>query len=166
MIEGDGGTVGPNLERIELVARLTETLTSEDCPLHIDEINKLDSEPFTNYRSARQNVLDAEGLEKVRKWIEYRIQEPRFDRTVSAMPNLGLGPDEAVIIANFLVEGHSSQRGDPLRRLFDRLSGDSIGRRDLALFLVLGGAVGSVGATMMISAIIWMTRRRRNSRSD
>jgi len=166
MIQGDGGTVGPNLERSELVARLTERLTSEDYPLQIDEINKLNSEPFTNYRSARQEVLDATGSEKVKKWIEYRVQEPRFDQTVSAMPNLGLSPDEAAIIADFLVRGATSQSSDPLRKLFDRLSGDNIGRRDLALFFVLGGAVGSVGATVIAAGIVWLMYRRRASQRD
>jgi len=161
IIEGDGGTVGPNLERSELVARLREVLNSPAYALQIVEIDELDSEPFVDYRMARQGVLDAEGNDKVRKWISLRIQEPRFDRTFSAMPNLGIDSHEAAIIADFLVAGNTSQTGDPLRRMFDRLSGDRIGRRDLALFFVLGGTMGTLGATIIGVSIMWIVRRRK-----
>jgi uncharacterized membrane protein YoaK (UPF0700 family) len=97
----------------------------------------------------------------VRKWISLRIQEPRFDRTFSAMPNLGIDSHEAAIIADFLVAGNTSQTGDPLRRMFDRLSGDRIGRRDLALFFVLGGTMGTLGATIIGVSIMWIVRRRK-----
>lgn len=163
MIRGDGGTVGPDLESSALVARLSDDLNSSDYTLSVEEINELDSAPFARYRSARQEVLDAEGIDKVRTWIKYRIQEPRFDRSSSAMPNLGIGPEEAEIIADFLVEGADSESRDPIRKLFDRLSGESIGRKDLALFFVIGSVGGAIGTILLVSVVVWIIRRRSHS---
>lgn len=98
-----GGTAGPRLDQDELVARLETRLNSEAYVNTLAEIEQLDTEPQRSYRAARQEVLAAQGLDRVRVWIKYRIQEPRFDNTYTQMPNLGVTEQEAEILTEFLM---------------------------------------------------------------
>lgn len=113
---GFGGSAGPPLDREALVARLDQRLNSEAYVDSLKEIDALDNEPQRNFAAARQEVLAADGMDRVRTWVKYRIQEPRFDNLYSQMPNLGVSEQEAVIIADFLL-GDDEQNADLLSRI-------------------------------------------------
>ena len=73
-----------------LVARLHRRLNSEEYRQYSKEINVLDSEPFSIFKAARKEVMEAEGEDKIETWIKYKLQEPRFDNPYAQMPNLDL----------------------------------------------------------------------------
>jgi hypothetical protein len=98
-----GGSVAPSLDREGLVSRIATRLNSSEYLQTIEKADRIDQEPFTSFRQARNEVLTSEGLEQVRTWIEYRIQEPRFDDANAVMPNLAVSQQEASLIAEFLV---------------------------------------------------------------
>jgi hypothetical protein len=68
------------------------------------EIDRLKIEPFVSYTKARRDVAAAEGMDRIRLWLRYRIQEPRFDATNSQMPNFGLSEQQAQLIADYLLK--------------------------------------------------------------
>ena len=102
-LAGTGGTVAPPLDREGLVSRIKTRLNSPEYLQNVKDVDQIDREPFTSFRQARNEVLSFQGLEQVRTWIKYRIQEPRFDNANSVMPNLTVSPQEATLIASFLV---------------------------------------------------------------
>lgn len=97
-----GGIVGPILDREFLVPRVLGRLESQEYPSQLEELDRLEEEPFASFRQARQEVAEAEGMEKVALWLQYRIQEPKFDDLFAQMPNLGINPEQARIIAAHL----------------------------------------------------------------
>jgi mono/diheme cytochrome c family protein len=103
--QGGGGSVGPALDRDEMVARIQARLNSQEYRDTVVEVEAMDSEPFVSYRQARQEVAAAKDLEQVRLWIKYHLLEPRFDNPNSAMPNLALTDAEADLITDYLLEG-------------------------------------------------------------
>jgi mono/diheme cytochrome c family protein len=96
-----GGGVGPTLGA-DLVPRLRERLHSEAYEEQVKAVDRLATEPQASHAAARREVLDAEGVERVRTWIEHFVREPRFDREYTTMPNLGVTEAEAVAIASYL----------------------------------------------------------------
>jgi glucose/arabinose dehydrogenase len=100
---GYGGSVGPPLDREALVERLQARLNSVEYLESLEEIDQLAIEPQASFRKAREEVLTAEGLERVWIWTQYRIQEPKFDNNHSQMPNTGVSAAEAAILTDFLL---------------------------------------------------------------
>jgi hypothetical protein len=99
-----GGAAGPSLEPGELVARLDQRLNSEEYVSSVKELDSVDNEPQRSYGAAREQVLAAAGRDKIRHWLKYHILEPRFDTLYSQMPNLGLSEEEALLIADYLLD--------------------------------------------------------------
>jgi glucose/arabinose dehydrogenase len=97
------GTIGPKLDTDELVTRVSERLGSGMYEDRVSEIDKLDAEPYKSYREERAEVIQKDGIEKVRAWVKYHIMEPKFDNPDSAMPNLGVSEEEAEVITLHLV---------------------------------------------------------------
>jgi hypothetical protein len=106
-----GGSVGPRLDRDSLVLRLMSRLYSPDYRNTVQQTDQLTAEPFRSYQTARHAVLKAEGYDRLRLWLTYRIREPRFDNAFSQMPNLGLSEKEAASIADFLLGGTRHAKG-------------------------------------------------------
>ena len=98
----DGGTVGPVLDQDLLVSRVETRLVSDEYLREVEALDQVDQEPSVSFRQARQDVLNAQGLEKVRLWLEYRILEPRFDAPDAQMPNLGITQEQARVISTYL----------------------------------------------------------------
>ena len=102
-VDGTGrGTTGPVLDRGVLVPRVMARLNSDEYAQAVIKVDQLNQEPFGSFREARRKVKQAQGLEQVRLWLEYRIQEPRFDDADAEMPNLGIPKDVAARIAAYL----------------------------------------------------------------
>lgn len=95
--------VGPPLDRDSLVPRLRERLTSEDYLRLLADLDTLEAGPLADYREERRAVREAEGMERLRLWIRYKLEEPRFANPGAAMPDLGLTAGEARSIADHLV---------------------------------------------------------------
>lgn len=97
-----GGTAAPPLDQAALIERLQLRLDSEAYLKQVADIDALDQDPQRQFAAARREVLAANGLDRIRTWIKYRVQEPRFDNTYTQMPNLGVTPAEAEILADYL----------------------------------------------------------------
>jgi len=102
LIDGQGGTIGPTLARNDLVPRLERRLNSEAYSRTLKELDELDLEPFLSFRDARHAIVQAQGLEKIRLWLFYRILEPKFDDPDAAMPRPSLSSPQAKAVADYL----------------------------------------------------------------
>ena len=150
-----GGNVGPRLDPAPLLESLARQLESPEYLASLDEMDRLDEEPQRSFRKARQEIRDAKGLERIRKWVYYRVQEPRFDRILSAMPNCNVSAPEARRITDLLVKAslpRPSWKGR-VARLLPR----SIDRKQLPLWL--GGAF-AIGLGMGVAGVLVARRRR------
>ena len=154
--------VGPSLERDVLVERLRERLNSEEYVRSVEEIDALETEPHVSYRQARQEVLEAEGMDRVRIWIEHRIQEPRFDNRTSLMPKLGITEEEAVLIADVLLVGGSGGGEGVTERAKSLLLPEEVGRIHLVQYFVGGFLIGGIAFAISILVVIGIYRRIRS----
>lgn len=102
-LRGKGGNEGPPLDREALVASLGKSLSSPEYDRESRALDSLDEEPFPRFREARAKVREADGLDKIRLWIRYRLVEPRFDTRVTRMPAMGLSEREAALVADYLL---------------------------------------------------------------
>ena len=112
---GAGGD-GPILDKEGLVARIEERINSSEYAVIVKELDKIDGEPYRSFRKARREVMEKQGLEKVRAWIKYRVMEPRFDNPYARMPNMGVTEANARIIADYLLsEDRDTRDGIDMR---------------------------------------------------
>ena len=134
-----------------LARRLSDRLESEEYEASVRQLDELDDEVFRRYRDARRNVLEAQGDEKLRTWLQYRLLEPRFDNPSSQMPNLGLSEAEADNLTRFLLLDRTvgGVRGTVMRLL------PELRYRHLAASFAVGLAAGLVFALAM-----WFLARR------
>jgi mono/diheme cytochrome c family protein len=101
--DGKGGTLGPSLNYLDLIPRLTERLNTQEYVDSLDEIDLLPGEPYVSTTGARQAVRDVRGETRVLVWIYHRLLQPKFDNPDAQMPALGLTKEQAEAIARFLV---------------------------------------------------------------
>lgn len=143
---GFGGAAGPPLDRATLASRLSQRVNNDAYIRSLDVIDQLTSEPQASFRAARDAIRQAQGDERVRLWLKYRVLEPRFDNTTTPMPNVGLSEQEADVLAAYLLDGAGPSLGssDMLASLnFFFRSRLRVGLAAFALgALVVGGAVG------------------------
>ena len=173
MIRGQGASVGPALDFDRTrVSQLEERLSSEDYAAQVAEVDQLNEEPFVSFRDERQAVLAAEGEEKVRLWMRYRIMEPAFDSPAAQMPNLGIEQEEADRLVSALLDrggggvGQDSfvvRTGTRIREalpFFPRSRGG-----DFVAGAFVGGIAGAIGGAILLGVIwlfvAWRRRRRR-----
>jgi len=97
-------SVGPTLDPPTLVANVMDRVGADGYADELRRIDALDEEPYISTRAARREVAAAKGKEKARLWLKYRIMEPRFDTTVSMMPNQGVSQAHAERLARYFVE--------------------------------------------------------------
>lgn len=140
-----GGVVAPELDRGDgpMIDIVMANLEKDDYIKTLDEIDKMDKEPFLSYKKARQEMRDKAGLERAKLWIKYHIIEPRFDNPYSQMPNLGLTDSEATLITNYLF----SKRGKKQEFSFKNLIPKPRKRHIVFAFaggLVLGVILGFI----------------------
>jgi len=155
-----GGTIGPSLQRDSLIPRLQDLLFSADYRKNVEQIDALDTDPWASYREARLDVLNADGDERIRRWVTYRILEPRFDRETSLMPRLNVTRSEAQLIARHLIRDTRNQSVERiLGKIFPARS--ALRRRHLAIYLAAGILFGAIGA---ISFAWFLTHMRGRNR--
>ena len=174
--DNGGGTVGPALDREPLVTRIQMRLSSQEYARNAIELDLLDQEPFVSFRDARQQVQQAQALEKVRLWLQYRIQEPRFDDPAAQMPNLGILQDQARIMSAYLAgseeeiqekeetEGFFRGIVNGVRDWFPAATRANAKKYGAALFGV-GFAVGGIALATFTWLYIWIRTKRRGRKS-
>lgn len=161
---GKGGTAGPALDRHELVARLTQRLSSDEYRRTVDWVDTLPAEPFLSNREARHDVLALQGLDRVRLWMRHHIRQPKFDNPMSQMPALDMSDADAVALTDFLLGppkpvlapskpvavSQTKPKGRPKPKLR---------YRHVALAFMVGLALGGTGA---LAARRWRHGRARS----
>jgi glucose/arabinose dehydrogenase len=150
---GFGGAAGPPLSRELLIANIQARLNNAQYRQLLADLDKLEEEPWVSTRPARAAVLNAEGEAAIRQWIINQIVEPRWDNRGSQMPNLGVSPAEAAIIADYLL-AKPADRGwltQVMTLLRSRLAWASFG---------IGIVVGVIG----LMAVNWVWGRRKKPR--
>lgn len=162
--EGDKVKAAPPLDPETLITRLSKRLNSPEYARSLEEINRLDMTPFTQFRDARQQMMAAQGNERVRHWLVNRLKEPMFDRKASAMPSFSMNDKDANLIADYLIRrdvgvsgGSSASYKNRLRALLP----ETPKRRHLAI----AAGVGFVGALGMMGIVLSIRRLRQRSRS-
>jgi hypothetical protein len=138
---------GPPLDPQTLVPRLVAKLESRQYAEEVAQVDALTSEPFNSFRDARAQIMAADGVERVRLWMKHFLLEPNFDRRVSAMPNLGLAEEEAVQIADYLInrsDAGAHQRGAIFARLASvaRKLFSGLNYRHMPIILAFGFLLG------------------------
>ena len=165
-LRGTGGSVGPVLDRQALVQRIETRLESPEYKQRLEGIDQLDREPFKSFRAARKEVLSSEGLEQVRAWIEYQIQEPKFDDPDAVMPNLAVSKQESALIADFLLTPVGSKGF--IRQLVER-GGDLLPhprKRHLVSFFAGGFILGGLAFALSYAVLRALQRNRRSKSID
>jgi mono/diheme cytochrome c family protein len=160
-IGGIGTAQGPALDRGDMRSRLTERLASAEYQDNVDEVDRLTRDPFPAWRDERHAVLDATGDEQLRRWITYRIREPRFDDPDAAMPRLGLTERQASVVADYLLGIGQSEEGaaPPEPTLTRRVRNTLTSKRFAA------GVVAGFAAAAALGAGIGVARRLRRRRA-
>jgi len=147
---GYGGTTGPPLGGKQMLTRIQTMLNSDEYLRSLKEIELLDSEPYRSFKTARREVVQAQGEEKIRLWIKYRLQEPRFDRLYSQMPSFGLSETEAFIITDYLLPKQNATGLGSLKREVARLF-----RQRSIFFAFLSG----FASALVLAVGIWLVKR-------
>lgn len=149
--------VGPPLDRDSLVPRLRERLSSEDYLRYLAKLDTVQEGPVAAYRDERRAVREAEGLERVRLWVRYKLEEPRFANPGAAMPDLGLTAGEARSLAEYLVsEPESPSTVERIKGVLRSVLPTPTYRNLVLLF-----AAGFLIAAAAIAGLLYLRRRRR-----
>jgi cytochrome c2 len=102
-LNGSGGEVGPNLDYLDLIERLSNRLNSNEYVTQLDAIDMLQVEPFVSFIEERDEIRNLEGSDLLESWMVSHLIEPKFDNPGAQMPNLGLTKDQAKSITSFLL---------------------------------------------------------------
>lgn len=154
-LDNVGGTSGPPLDRPALERRVEDRLASPEYARRVEELARLDQEPFASYRDERRKVLARDGRERVLLWLEYRLLEPRFDDPDATMPKVGATPAQAAAIAEYLVSGEAEGAAPPAVAFSDRVRNTLKSKRFAA------GVVAGLGFAAAAFALFGLVRRAR-----
>jgi len=155
--DGEGGSVGPPLDKSPLTNRLESTIFSKEYEGSIRDLDQLDEGPWADFKAARGEVLSASGEDRMLAWIKYRIMEPRFDRIDAQMPTLGVSEGDAEALADFLL-------GDSMP-WWRRQAIEIFGSRASAAWFMVGGVVATLGllaAYLLVRFVPWRRWLRRS----
>jgi len=152
-VGGSGGRGGPSLQAEPLYARVRERLDSAE---YLAVLRSAPDEgEGDDAAGARRKVLESQGREQVRAWIEARIRHPNFDDPSVQMPHLGISTVDARTIAEHLVDEGRGFDLRPLKRLLPEHP------RQRHLIYAFGAGVVAAAAAM---TGILAARRFRNHR--
>ena len=156
----------------QLVARLNARLNSSEYEATLRVVDELSREPFTSYSGARAQLLQLEGMDRVRLWLENRLREPRFDDPGARMPKPNLTMEEILILTDFLLTVEEAKQDDP-QPIVDRevsladrirvLLPNPMGIRHLASFLMAGAVIGWLSLSALFMATRFLRKADRSN---
>lgn len=161
----EGGTAGPTLNQPQLAERINAKLNSSDYVQTLQEVDRLDREPFLSYKEARSEVITLEGQEKLRTWMIYHIMEPKFDNPNSLMPNMGLSRTEATLITDYLLQEQDTGFVAKTEDMIIQHLPAVILPRHLFFALGMGLVLGAIFSAAFIT-VIQRIRKKRISSSE
>ena len=175
--EPNVNATAPPLDPKQLITRLIARLNSSEYEATLRAVDELSREPFASYREARAQLLQLEGMDRVRLWLEQRLREPRFDDPGARMPQPNLTEDEILILTDFLLPEEDTNQADPEPiddpevSLADRVRAllpDPMGIRHLASFLIAGAIIGwlSLGALLLAARFHRRADRSNGNRAN
>jgi hypothetical protein len=144
------GLVGPILDRKALGKTLMERLHTPEYEAILNTIDGLKVEPYLSTAAGRDAVRKSQGKERVRNWLINRLLEPRFDRKVTQMPNVGMNEEEAKVIADWFMD-FPTENPTFLQKLATRIL-PTPSYKSLMLMFILGG-LASVIATVILAKL-------------
>ena len=160
----------PPLDPNQLIPRLNARLNSSEYEATLRAVDKLSREPFASYREARAQLLQLEGMDRIRLWLEQRLREPRFDDPGARMPQPNLTEAEIKILTDFLLPAVDTSQSDPEPiddpelSLADRVRAllpNPMGIRHLASFLIGGAIIGWLSLGALLLAVRFIRRADR-----
>ena len=164
---GSGSSFGPSLDS-ELFASISARLGEENYRDRVTAVDSLDTSPFVEFKQAREQVLNAESRERLMIWLTHYLQEPVFDNPQSQMPNLGVEPEDASVIASYLIKINQSDktgihkdigRLDQLRFLIAYFLPELRYRHIVVSFLL-----GTIMGLIFLTSVIALRSRKARSR--
>ena len=159
-LAGQGGQVGPSLDRDSLVERLTKRLSSDGYRQTVESVDALPAEPFQSNRKARHDVLALQGKDRIRLWVRHHIREPKFDNPHSQMPALDVSDGESVTITDFLLApSPAARRPVPRKQTVVKPTPPKVRYRHVALAFALGLGLGGAGAIALGRTRMRATKR-------
>lgn len=164
-IAGTGGNFGPALQS-SLFDQLDAKVNAPDYPAQVAEVDKLEGEPFTSYRDARQKILSVTDEERVHLWLSTYLQEPTFDDPRVRMPRLDVTPEHAAILATHLLsrdEAAAAEEFGILDRIRFYIAAQipELRYRHMIFSFGVGGLLG--GVIVILAFAHFLSRRRRDA---
>jgi hypothetical protein len=146
----------PSLNPKDLVERVERKLNSAMYAQRVRALSGSKDARYVKYATARQEVMEADGRERVKRWLIYRVIEPRFDDPEATMPNLGVSYAEAEAIADYLLAGANTWTVRAMvADLFPRP------RKQHLAYFFLAGLVSGGGIAVAAIGIVRVTKRWR-----
>lgn len=102
IIAESGGRFAPSLDST-LSTRLEAKLADPSYKQMIKELELVGSPGLEQFRVERENIVEATGEHRSRLWLQSYLQNPSFDNPAAQMPQLGVSPQHAEIIADYLL---------------------------------------------------------------
>jgi hypothetical protein len=149
-LAGQGGQVGPSLDRDSLIERLTKRLLSDGYRQTVESVDALPAEPFRSNRKARHDVLALQGMDRIRLWMRHHIREPKFDNPHSQMPALDVSDAQSVALTDFLLAAPPGHVAVRRKRTTVKPAQPKVRYRHVALGFAIGLVLGGAGAVALV----------------
>lgn len=157
-VAGQGGDIGPTLDRFGVEWRITEFLASQEYEELLTARLAAGGTDGTSNEALRK-VLRSSGIDRTWTWLGYMLQDPDFDGIDRQMPMLGLGAAEA-----------ESARAELFSVLGLSTTPNVLNRSLTAVRdqwkAVLAGAIAGVivlTALLMLAELLWHRHRARRA---
>lgn len=161
-LDASEAKAAPTLDAGVLAVHIQERLESPAYRQQVALLDQRQDEPYASFRQARAEVLAASGEERLKRWIAFRLQEPRFDDRQATMPNLGLTAAEAAILADYLVQPHQQSARIAIYNLLEQIVPD-LRYRHIPLIFAAGLLAGLLAACIGAAVYVGWRRRSRSS---
>jgi glucose/arabinose dehydrogenase len=149
-----GGSAGPPLDRDPMVARIQDRLNSAAYLASLRELERSDDPTLRAFRDVRQEIVQLDGMDKVRRWMQYHIHAPRFDNPTSQMPNMELSARQALLITDYLLSEKAMEKPNGFSDVLRKLPKPRY--RHVLFAFIVGVVLGGV--------VVWGRRRETHGR--
>lgn len=154
-IAGQGGDIGPTLDRFTVNWRITEFLNSRGYEGHLADLIApgVGTDPDTV--AAVREVLAVRGIDRTWTWLGHMLADPDFDGIDRQMPNLDLSESD--------IDAARAELFDVLD--LSRTPTSTVARILNAVIsqwkaIVVGMIIGAIGLTVAIMLFEYLLRRR------